>query len=383
MALVPLTTYKDLVDHLVDWLGASPTGEAQRDARRAVLAGLRTISTAHNWSYYYTRGHINTNAIYTTGTVGYTSATRTITLTGGSFPSWALYGSIQVFNIVYQIAANPDPATLILTGGSAPASDFAPGQSYTLYRDTYPLPGDCQAVSRMVLMNNAFSLWYEHPDLWLERQRVYRGPATPRTYTLRGEAHYYGVLAVSFFPPPDAVYPFDFVYKRVARALIVDGVTAGTASATLGSTTISGSGTTWTSNMVGSVFRLGTATDPPTGLVGPSPAVLEGVILAVGSPTSMTIDTSSPITLGNAKYVISDPVDVEPVSMLTPLLRACEHQLGIARSRDNVAQLAAAYRDALILAREADSRNFALECSSNRPAYPYRLAQMPRGSDVS
>ena len=384
MASAPLNTYKDLIDHLVDFLGAQPTGEARRDARRAAANGLRQLATAGNWFYYYQRGRLLTNGQYTTGTVAYTQSNYSVTLTGGSFPSWALYGCIQIQNIVYQVAGNPDPQTLVLAACSNPGADLAAGQSFTLYRDTYPLPADCQAIDRMILEGYAFSLWYEHPDIWLERQRIYRGPAVPRVYTVRGEPHYFGVMAVSFFPPPDAAYPFDFIYKRLPRPMVLEGYSTGSASATAGSTTITGSGTSWSSSMVGSVIRLSAdSVNPPTDLVGPNPAIYEGVVLAVASASSLTADTPSPSTLGSVQYVISDPVDIEVGAMLNALLRCCEYQLALTRSRADVAQLAAQYREALILAREADSRNMALEAAGTIPRYPYRLAQMPRGPDVS
>jgi hypothetical protein len=39
MAFNPLTTYKDLKLHVIDFLGGNPGGDVSRDARRAVQNG--------------------------------------------------------------------------------------------------------------------------------------------------------------------------------------------------------------------------------------------------------------------------------------------------------------------------------------------------------
>jgi hypothetical protein len=369
-------------------LGADPSGEAQRDARRATLNGLRAFANSAQWVYFVQRGRLRLNAPYSTGLVTYTNATRTVTLIpdpvlGGEFPGWAQYGNIQINSVVYQVQANPDPLTLILSATSNPQQDISQPASFMAFQDTYPLPPDCLQIDRLILVNFAWALNYDTPASWLERQRIWRGPAAPRSYTIRGDSQFYGVMAVSFFPTPDAAYDVDFIYRRVPRALFIDDYTTGTASAVTGSTTVTGSGTSWTSRMLGSCIRLsGDAITPPTGIVGPNPAQVEGVITQVNGPTNVTIDMPSPVTLGGVEFIVSDPVDCEPSAMLTALYRSCEYQMALSRNRKDAPQVLASYKDALIQAREADSRNTALEMAGAAPRWYMRLAWMPRGPDV-
>ncbi len=379
-----LTTYRDCVFHTLDFLGANVTEEARRDARRATLNAYRELASAHRWSYFYTRGRLNTVAPYSTGTVAVTASTGVVDLTGGVFPSWAPTGTIQINNVIYQIGSVQSTTQLTLTAQSRPGANIDAGATFTIYRDTFPLPADCLSIARLILVNNAFAMWYEPPTTWLERQRIYRGPATPRSYTIRGDPHYFAAMAVSLFPVPDAAYEFDYLYQRTPREMLIEESSTGTATCTSAALALTGSGTAWTSDMIGSVIRLsanGTALpDAPT---GSNPAAQERIILAVASATSLTVDLAWTQSLTAVKHTISDPVDIESAAMLNALLRCCEKHAGLSRARADRMILESAYREALILAREADSRNFAMEASGSVSVYPYRLAQMPRGPDVS
>jgi hypothetical protein len=380
---IRITTYKDLLDHAVDYLGANPGGDATRDSRRAVQAAYRDVANRHRWIYYYTRGRLNTVAPYYTGTVTYTATTRTLTLTGGVWPTWAQDGIVQINNIAYQIASRVDDNNLLMARRSDPGADIGTS-GYTIYRDTYELPADCLAIDRMILINNAFEMWYEHPAAWLERQRIYHSPAIPRVYTIRGSPNYAGSFCVSFFPPPDNVYQYDYIYQRRPRPLIFDEVSQGVATITQGSATVTGNAGIWTNRLVGSSLRLsGDAILPPTGLVGVNPSQLERVIMDVPSSTTLTLDQVSDVSLANVKYLISDPCDIEEAAMLTALQRGIEMQVSLSRNMKTAAAADKSYRIALIEAMEADNRSFAAEKEGPARTFPYRLAQMPRGPDIS
>lgn len=386
---IRLTTYKDIVDHVVDFLGGNPSGNALRDARRATLNGYRDLTTRHRWTYFYQRGRLNSAAPYQSGTIQYVNATRTVTLTttdGTSFPSWASNGVIAMTsqgaslpgNVLYEVASNPTPTTLILTQQSNPGIDIPAGTIYVLYQDTYSLPVDCVAIDRMIMVNNAYSLYYEHPSVWLERQRIYHSPAVPRYYTIRGNPNYFGSLALSFFPAPDQIYPYDFIYQRRARPLIIEEYSTGTVRTTTSSATLTGTGTAWTPNMVGSVLRISPDNqNVSTSLAGSNPPLYERVIVAVGGTTLITLDAVLDQTLGPLKYTISDPVDLEEGAMLTAMHRSAEFQVSMSRNKKDRELANQNYRQALIEAMEVDSRNFSQEAEGAARMFPYRLAQMP------
>jgi hypothetical protein len=146
MPSLPLTTYKDLIDHLTDWCGANPGAEVQRDARRSILSGLRELMTAHRWSYYYQRGRLATVEPYDTGTIAYDhtggASERMVTLTDGTWPSWAAFGSVVIDDVTYDVATRVSDSVITLTSTSNPGEDVAAETEYTLLRDTYPLAAD-------------------------------------------------------------------------------------------------------------------------------------------------------------------------------------------------------------------------------------------------
>lgn len=388
MAALSMTTWKDLIDHLIDWTGSNPGGDATRDARRASLSALRELGSMARWSYYYQRGRMNSVAPYSTGTAAYDHTggafERMLTLTSGTWPAWASFGSLVIANVIYEVADRKSDTVVTLTSASNPGDDLASGTGYAIYRDTFPLPTDCLAIDMMVLVNYAWVMGSEHPTSWLQRQQIYRGQALPRVYCIRGDPNYIGTMAVSFFPAPDAAYNFDYIYQRRPRPLLIDEYAAGSVTTSSGSATLTGVGTSWTSRMVGSVARVSSSQSlSPTGLSGSNPYRFERIITAVGSPTSITLDDSVDEAYTRVKYSISDPVDIEEGAMLTALLRGCEYQMAVARHMKDRQEEETAWLRSLIQAREADSRNFSEDHAGARHPFPYRLANFPAGPDVS
>lgn len=386
MARAQQYTFKDLVDHARDYLGANASGEAGRDCRRAVVSAITKFAHAHRWTYYFQRYRLNTVAPYSTGTVTYDHTggayERQLTLADGTWPDWAAQGTVQINSILYEVADRKSSSVVTLTVGSNPGADITTGSSFTIYRDTYPLPIDFLAMGALVLQNRAVILSQEHPSAWLERQQIYRGPGTPRTYCIRSDPNYQNTLCLSFHPPPDNAYTIDGIYQRNARQLNVESYSTGTVVTSAGLATVTGSGTAWTSKLAGTIFRVTSSkTDLPTSRSGDNPPAYERVVLSVDSPTQLTLDDLIDETLTGVKYICSDPVDVETNTMMTALLRGVEAQLGVSRRLADRDELQAEYIRELLLAREADSRSFQDARVGAYLPFPTRLADMPRGPD--
>lgn len=382
MARVELTTWNDLIEHLTDWMGANPGKEARRDAKRAALSALRDLSNAHHWTYYYTKGRLVTSAPYSTGTIAYDhtggSSERLVTLTDGTWPSWAAQGAIMIDDIVYEVYSRVDGTRITLSTNSNPGDDVASGTTYTLFRDRYALPANFQAMGEMIIATFARCLTPEHPQSWLGRQRIWRGTATPHSYAIMGDPDYQNTLSLALYPPPDDAYSIDYVYKRTPRPLKIDAATDGRVSVTSGAATVTGNGTAFTSRMVGSVIRLNDqVNEVPTGRAGSYPFTQERIVTSVTNSVTLTVDANWDDSATLQKYVISDPVDVNAGAMLTALLRHAELETGHARSRRDRGDLEQVARRALLAAREADSRHFKEEAVGRSPVWPTRLADFP------
>lgn len=386
MARVQLFTYKDLTDHGRDYLGANASGEAGRDCRRAARAALSRLSTASRWTYYFQRYRQVVTGPYSTGTVSYdhTGGTyeRQLTLTGGAWPEWGALGVVMIGNILYEVVDRKSSSVLTLSVYSNPGADVT-DETFTIFRDTYPLPVDFLALGNLILNNNAGRLTAEHPQAWLERQHIYRGPGTPRVYCIRADPNYQNTLCISFFPPPDNDYTVDGIYQRRPRDLKVEEYAEGTVTTSSGGVTVTGNGTAWTGAMAGSIFRVvNDRNEPPTGWAGDNPPLYERVVLSVESATSLTLDDLIDETLTGVKYTLSDPVDVETATMLTALQRGVEAQLAKSRRMADRNELEADYTREVLLAREADSRNFADARAGSYHPFPVRLADMPYGGNA-
>ena len=384
MARAQQFTYRDLVEHARDYMGANASGEAGRDAKRAIVNALNNLSTASRWTYFFQRYRLVTNAPYATGTVTYdhTGGTyeRQLTLAGGSWPSWAALGTVVINNVQYEVADRKSSSVVTLSVSSNPGDDIASASAFSIYRDTYPLPIDFLAMGALIIQGQAVMLTPEHPSTWLDRQRINRGSGMPSTYCIRSDPNYQNTLCLSFYPPPDQAYTIDGIYQRTARQLNVEEYSTGTVTTTSGQATVTGSGTAWTSKLAGTIFRVTSSkTETPTGRTGDNPPAYERVVLSVDSATQLTLDDLIDETLAGVKYVCSDPVDVETNTMLTALLRGVEAQLGKTRRMTDRSELEAEYNKAVILAREADSRNFRDSRVGAYFPWPIRLADMPYG----
>jgi hypothetical protein len=388
-----MTTYKDLIDALVDFLGANNTKEGERFARRAVLNAYTAMATGHSWQYYWNRMRLITVPSQTAGTIQYIDATRICTLTPDgiagdpqTFPSAATlpFYNLILDSFILKIAARIDPLNLLVDPSTPLGYDQLPGSAYTLYRDTYPCPSDFRTGDELINLNNTGPLNYLHPREWLTSQRLRRGPATPRIYTFIGDTNYFGTMECKLFPAPDITYEFDCLYQRLPRPIVITEYNAGLVSSVSGSPTITGSGTAWSASMIGSVIRLSYDTiNIPTGLGGLNPAAFEAIITAVNSPTSITIGVNAPLTLTGVKESISDPIDIEPGAMSVFMMRECEKQMRILRRMRSLPEENAVYMEAQTKAWEADARNIGRRAAGMSLGFPQRLANMPRGVDVS
>jgi hypothetical protein len=383
----------------MDYLGGSGQGVAERFARRGALIALNELACGHNWSYYYARGRVNSVAQQTKGTVQYTDATLTVqldaasVLAGITFPTWSPFGQIVItqndptfinpnagYN--YFIQSMPTSTSLIL--GQAVGADLPAGTTYTLYRDTYPLPFDFRSADEVLNLNNTGPLKYCHPRDWLNAQRLRRGPATPAIYTFTGDTRYFGGMEIKLFPAPDNVYAFDFLYQRLPRPIIISSYNAGTASLTAGSPTVNGNGTVWTPSMVGSNIRFSSDNKTkPTGRDGTNPFVEEHIILAVVNNSTITLVDNAVNNLSGNAYNISDPIDIEDGAMRSFVQREVEKQIRLARRVKATPEEVKEYESAQIRAWERDARSFARRVAGETTSVPMRLANMPRGQDVS
>ncbi len=387
-----LTTYDDLIRGAVDYLGATVAGDALRDARRCVQAAYRNFSHLANWSYYYAHGRLVTNPVYATGTIEYdhTGGTfeRMVTLTDGTWPDWTFLGTLRVNDVDYDVADLMSSTVLRLPLFANPGADIAAGATYTLYRDTYPLPVNFQAADDMYIGAHMGILSFVNPNEWLMQQMHDRGPSVPSIYTITSDPNYFGTMGIRFSPPPLEAYNIDYIYKRRPRQMLIQEYKVGTASVASSDDIVTGTGTNWKDNHLGSIIRFSeTPALYPTGVTGDNPFEIQRTVIAVNSPTELQLDRISSQTFTEAKYTISDACDIEDGAMLTGLLREIEKEMRIARRMKPAPGEEERYVAAIMQAKEEDSRSMARRAATGMwgfgGAWRRNLVMGVRGSDIT
>jgi hypothetical protein len=356
-------TFEDIVSHLSDYIGRlNSQGDALRDAKRSVLSAYRELTNDHRWNYLMQQGRIDLVAGQTTGTITYDhtggSSERLVTLSGATWPTWAVYGVLLISDVRYPIEERLSDTTVTLGPELNPGADVASGTSYTVFRDTYTLPPD-YVNSGLIIDENRFGrLQYISIDSYQTRWRF--TPATsnvPLFYTITGDPNVYGCMAMRFYSMPNAAETLDFFYERRPRSLKTHAYTTGHVATTADSTTITGDGTVWNDDHVGAIIRFSADDDDfPTGVEGGNPFLYERTVMSRASATSLTVDLSIPTSNTKLKYSISDPIDIEYGAMYTAFLRCCEKQVATIRMMDNLPRVQQAYDMAIMKAKETDHR---------------------------
>lgn len=364
-----ILTYTDAINHLVDFLSGNSTSAGQRDIRRAIHAAYRELS-AYHWKGQVRHGRLHLSGLYSTGTVTYVHATRTLTLAGGTFPDWAEWGKVKIDGVISDVASMTDTANLVLDSQVNPGADISTATDYELFRSQYLLPND---FLRLWDPQDELSILGEYctPEEWQARERlVYCTQSSLDYYTVMPLPGIYGTMALCIYPPASEARTLDFAYETKQRRLRFTGVEPadkqGTVSTTAASATVTGVGTAFSSDMVGAIIRIGDdGRNDVTGLDDRFPFVEERSIAAVASATSLTLDAAVTHTLSGVKYAIADPVDIEEVAF-NAFLRCCEKHLAITRNMKSKAEVLAMAQMAMDEARSATNARRSFRVAGSR-----------------
>lgn len=385
----PYLTVWDSLDYVLDQVVAgdySPRG--RRLAWDAVLEAYGEIPVRRNWRYFYRTFTLNTVASQTDGTIAYTASTRTVTLTSSTWPSDVTKYSLYLSGARYSISSRTSSTVIVLRDGDCPTADIASGTSYTITRDTYELPDTIREVLYVHDLNAPGRLLQcVEPSDILHEQRISRNISQPLMYAAYRSDLYAGAMAIHFAPSPSGVRTYQYQAMCWPLPLKVLEYSVGTVATTSGSSTVTGTGTAFTSDMAGAVMRFTKTGDTsiPTSLQGEidknrvNPYAMQRVIRSVESTTSLTLEQDADTTLSGSGYRISSRIDIEPGSMRSAFLRCCEAKFAT-QDRKGEAQREARYERALVFAMAADQRS---DDRGGSPYYPYSLADIAASVDLT
>lgn len=310
-------TFYDAVQYGLQYLGShgAGTGEAITSVRRAVLQSLGSVGSEVEWSYLQREGRVITSPPYATGTIAYTSSTREMVLTGGTWPTWAEEGLVLVGTQWYEVEKRVSGTQLLLLATAAPAADLSSGTSYTLYRDRYDLPADFQRLLSPVVHQ------YSPLDLVTPQEMLLQRSGSPSSgipsiACLMGSPIGRQQMILRVWPLPSQESTIHFVYKRQPRSAQIYQYSTGTVAVTSGSPTVTGTGTAFTSLMAGSLFRLSSdGTNLPGAIHDNYPALFEAYVAERNSDTTLTLASNATVTASARKFLVSDPLDIDELVM--------------------------------------------------------------------
>ena len=348
-----MLTYFDVVEHLITASFGGPQDAEQRDIRSAVLRAYDELTTIRDWAYYSVHGRVITSVPYTTGTVAYSSSGPSLTISGGSWPSWSAGGHVKIGDRVAVIASvSGAVATLDSQVTFLPSLSGQSGLTYTLYRMRYPLPSDFRNMDEPSSEFNWWSGLYVSPEEAMKLERVANSSGKPYHWTIIKDPYGTG-WQIKLIGHPTEEETVDFVYRRSARSLKYSGheTLARAGHVTRTGSAVTGHSTSFSSDMAGSYMRIGTTNNQPGPQWSLNPPVEESVILSVASATSLTTAAAGTL-VNNTRYIITDPIDVPP-HMHNAVLSCAEYWLARTRNKSADKEFALYQRD-LRLALERD-----------------------------
>lgn len=360
---VEIPTLADLKYHLHDTgieLGRLP----ERQVTNAMLSALRDIVAYHPWQYYRRRRQIVTTEPYSTGTVSYNSSTNVLTLTGGTWPSWAKYGVVQIGSRkFYSVGRILSTTTLSFNENTLPSGDLT-DETYSLMQEVHPLPPNIKSISELIDLGTRQVVSWATPTELLAYRAGQAASARPQLFTTLGDARYPSGLCLQFSAYANSERTYDAIYEAAPYQVSVVEI-EDTASISTGTNDVTGTDSVFTDDMVGSVIRFATNTTKPTNAVGYVDSAAgeivnrytwQSIVQSVSSATALKTVDNAPETLSGKAIVISDPVDVRTGPMRECLYRLAEWKLSqIARQDSKLqAQAESSFRKSLRLAIGAD-----------------------------
>lgn len=171
-------------------------------------------------SWYLREGEISFQGNYNTGTVSINDGSTTLTLSGGTFPSWAASGEVALNGRYYKVTSRDSDTQLTLTTAYQGSANLS-GATYDLVQHAYSLPDDLYQFHQLYPGDNWS--WGPEPIGWQE----YLDLKNDHTYTLsQPYAWAIGHGKLHVWPPPASDEVASYSYLAKPTPLSASGDTA-------------------------------------------------------------------------------------------------------------------------------------------------------------
>ena len=189
----------------------------------AVNNALGMLAKEYLWSWLKSIGNVLINGNYATGTLAITGTPQTtVTLTGGTWPTWAAngYAKLLMNGKFYRVSTTAIAGQVIVLKDTYGESNLT-AIGYVLYQDEYALPADCLKLGRLF----PGMTWGSEPAAVSYETILdfYNRHNTTLNYAAMF-ASYRGVLAI--WPYPTNSHDERFLYYREPAVMVNDTDTA-------------------------------------------------------------------------------------------------------------------------------------------------------------
>lgn len=150
------TTLLERVGHYLFGMRGGFSSDQTNDILDCIRDGLQRVYSVHPWSFFRPVVDVTTTAPYVAGTV--TIASGVVTLTGGTFPTWAADGIFMVDNSYYSVASRGSDTQITL---DATTVTVASASNYQLARPEIPMDAAFDAVA-----NDSDLTYYPSAECW-------------------------------------------------------------------------------------------------------------------------------------------------------------------------------------------------------------------------
>lgn len=336
-------TAGDMQAKLLRMMGGSSEQESVSDIRMAIRSAMRLVSAEFVWPYYCDYLHLNTQESYTTGTITYTASTRSVSLSGGTWPSWAGYGSLIIDDLHARVDAVSSTTDLTVIANDAPVDDFT--GEFTLYQYQFQINATSNIYKfGKAQVDQANWLDYVNPAMFetdVRKQYLVSG-GRPRYFTVSRDFRNSGRQLFSLWPYPTTEMRIRMGYVRHPADILIWSYETGKIALTAADETVTGTDTVFTANMVGCLLRSGSdIVNVPTDADGAFPAVNEAVIASYTSATSLELAEAAATTQAEASVCISSLLDFDYNTMTELVLYKA--RLELCKIRKMEAQLRQQY----------------------------------------
>jgi hypothetical protein len=285
-----MNTAQDVVDYLLTSVGGGAQDGEHKAVRQAVVHGTREVMQCRNWLWHTRTGAFTTSPLSTTASIQQGSKAVVVADPTGFVPGRIVDFSAKFFATPVKVMAVSGnvvdvdvPALMTATGVTAQPQTY------------YDLPPDVKDIDALTTNTVGTLHCYITPIEWQRLEINTRGAGEPYYYTImRSDLHpdRFQIRFVGVQTPATVVnYTYRYIPKPIKYMGFERICRQGTVQLSLVDNvpTVTGTGTAFPQDVLGSVIRFGTTSEEADTIGSLSPYLAERTIRSWNSQTSLTV----------------------------------------------------------------------------------------------